>query len=164
MTIGILGNLKRRVKAWKKVWKLLWRWIALSSINSMFPNTWGSRRAGGSQRTTISTDRLYRDNEPPQHTVTPAVCRLFWDLTGSASTSLKSLKTSPSLHKRVGKQSNWESSAVHFGPVYSFVLFKHMWPGASVTWWVTLDSRWTGRGQPSQLQVPNCQSKTRVSF
>lgn len=62
-----VGNLKRRVKAWKKVWKLLWRCIALSSISSMFPNTWGSRRAGGSQRTTIATDRLHRYNEPPQH-------------------------------------------------------------------------------------------------
>lgn len=46
--IDILGiYLKRRVKAWKKVWKLLWWFIALSSINSMFPNTWGSSRAGG---------------------------------------------------------------------------------------------------------------------
>lgn len=57
---GIVGTyLKRSVKAWKKVWKLLWWFIALSSISSMFPNTWGSRRAGGSRWTIISMDSVY---------------------------------------------------------------------------------------------------------
>lgn len=50
--------LKRRVKAWKKVWKLLWWFIALSSINSMFPNTWGSSRAGALRLTIISMHRV----------------------------------------------------------------------------------------------------------
>lgn len=66
-----VGYLKRRVKAWKKVWKLLWWFIAFSSMSSMFPNTWGSRREGASRPTTAFTDRFDHHNTP----LAPAILR-----------------------------------------------------------------------------------------
>lgn len=44
-------HLKRRVKACQKFWKLLWWFIAVSSLSSMFPNTWGGHQGQpGSQK------------------------------------------------------------------------------------------------------------------